>query len=122
MKKSYFLTTINKWRWQTKGWFFGQFIDKDKYPELNSDKVEIAWKKFDADYSEKAHTHKAGTEINIVLSGKWQVKVEGKKLSLKIGDILVVNPGTVLEDDLISKGAEMMVIKFPSIPADKFLL
>ncbi len=121
VKRSYYLTSIDKWRGETRGWFFGQFIDKGKFPELNSDQVEIAWKKFDEDYSESAHTHKIGTEISIVLSGKWRVKVEGKQLNLKKGDILVVYPETVLENILIPKGSEAIIIKSPSVPDDKFI-
>ena len=106
---------------QTKGYFIGRFMDQRGFPLLETDEVEIAWKKLPTTFDEeKPHFHKNGVEINIVISGNYKVWVEGEEKTLKKGDFLVVYPEAKLKNIFAQKGTELIVVKAPSVPNDKF--
>ncbi len=113
----YYIGNIKKWQKEKGGWFFGQFIED---PLLHSENIEVAWKKFDKEFSDKPHFHKQGTEINIDLSGESQVEIDNKIITLKRGDFLIVYPNTVFRDVFVAESTEMIIVKFPSVANDKF--
>lgn len=47
--------------------------------------------------SQTRHLHRLGTEIYTVLEGGMTIEVEGVEYSLKAGDTIVVNPGSLHE-------------------------
>lgn len=106
---------------QTKGYFIGRFMGEKGRPDLETDEVEVAWKVFPiASGEETLHYHKEGIEINIVVSGGYKVLVGGVEKEIKKGDFLVVYPETKLKTLSIEGGSEIIVVKAPSVPGDKF--
>lgn len=91
------------------------------YPLLETDEVEIAWKKLPTRFNDdKPHFHKKGVEVNIVVSGAYKVSVEGKEKTLKAGNFLVVYPKAKLKNISAEHGTEIIAVKAPSVPNDKF--
>lgn len=119
-KKEYCIGNIKNFS-NYKGWFMGQFIDSNKYPLLKSDKVEIAWKKLPENFTDKTHIHKRAIEVNIVIAGWFEVIINEKKLKIIKGQFYVIYPYTTLSITKVKKGAQVIVIKFPSVKDDKFI-
>lgn len=91
------------------------------FPLLATDEVEIAWKVLPPNFGDKTpHFHKKGVEINIVVSGSYKVWVDGEEIELKKGDFLVVYPEAKLRNISAQEGAELIVVKAPSVAGDKF--
>ena len=63
------------------------------------------------------HTHKIGTEINLLIQGKMTMCGE----DLKTGDIFIVYPGEI-SDPVFHEDCEVVCIKTPSIPGDKYIV
>jgi mannose-6-phosphate isomerase-like protein (cupin superfamily) len=106
---------------ETKGYFIGQFMGERGFPHLETEEVEIAWKKLPTIFNEdRPHFHKTGVEINIVIKGSYKVWLEGKEKTLKKGDFLIVYPEAKLKNISAGNGTELIVVKAPSIPDDKF--
>lgn len=106
---------------ETKGYFIGRFLGQKGFPSLETDEVEVAWKKLTITFDEKVpHYHKGGIEINIVIAGSYLVWVAGEKIKLSKGDFLVIYPETQLKNLSAEEGTELIVIKAPSLPNDKF--
>jgi len=106
---------------ETKGYFIGQFMGQKGKPILETEEVEIAWKTLTGDFSdENSHYHKKGVEVNIVISGNYKVWIEGEERELKKGDFLVVYPEAKLRNISAQEGTELIVVKAPSAPDDKF--
>ncbi len=106
---------------ETEGYFLGQFMGERRFPLLETDEAEITWKKIPTVFNEdKPHFHKVRVEINIVIPGRYQLIVNGKKLELKKGDFLVVYPEAKLINLSADEGTELIVVKAPSVPNDKF--
>ena len=104
-----------------KGWFFGHFMD-DKL--LRSNLVEVAWQDISNKKSslKDKHFHKKSIEINIIISGWVKITINGKRVKVNRVDFFVIYPLTVVEDVEAGPNTELIVIKAPSIPGDKFLL
>ena len=102
-----------------KGWFFGQFADKEL---LKSNLFEVAWQKISNKKisPEDKHYHKQCIEISIVISGTMRIKVNSKELSVSKGEFLVIYPYTIVENCEADENTELIVIKSPSLPSDKF--
>jgi quercetin dioxygenase-like cupin family protein len=106
---------------ETKGYFIGQFMGQRGKAFLETDEVEIAWKTLSGDFGDEApHFHKKGVEINIVISGRYKVWIEGEERELGKGDFLVVYPEAKLRNISADEGTELMVVIAPSIPDDKY--
>jgi len=83
--------------------------------------VEIAWKKLPTTFDEpKAHYHKGGVEINVIISGGYTAEVNGEVVDMKKGDFLIVYPESTLRNIKAEEGTELIVVKAPSVPQDKF--
>ncbi|HVQ44261.1 MAG TPA: cupin domain-containing protein [Candidatus Saccharimonadia bacterium] len=104
---------------QGKGWFFGAFMPE---PLLRSDDVEVAWNKLPSQSPspEQAHMHKVAIEINIVIQGWIKLTIDGQGHELHRGDFYIIWPGSVVADISTSEDAELICIKAPSLPGDKF--
>ena len=95
-----------------KGWFVGHFTPT----VLTTPQFEVGVKYYKAGEFEAPHHHKVATELTVVVSGR--VEMFGREFGP--GDIVTVEPGEstgfrALED------AATVVVKTPSLPADKFV-
>jgi len=99
---------------KTKGWFFGHFAQE---PLLQSDDVEVAWQ----DTSNKKvsprdkHLHTKSVEINIVVSGKIDLTINGEQFSLQKGDFYVIWPETIVANVETSEDTTIIVVRSPSV-------
>ena len=94
------------------GWFLGDFI-----PAIFQTKeFEVCIKTFKVGDREASHFQLIATEITVVLSGK----VRMGEVFLDENDILVVNPGEIVDFEALTE-CKVLGIKFPSLPADKIL-
>ena len=119
-KDRYFFGNIKDFQ-KTKGYFIGQFMGERNFPQLETDEVEIAWKTLPITFNEQEpHFHKKGIEINIVISGSYRIWIEGEEKEFKKGDFLVVYPEARLRNVSAKEGTELIVVKAPSVPGDKF--
>jgi quercetin dioxygenase-like cupin family protein len=94
-----------------KGWFVGDFS-----PALYRNKeFEIGHHKHTKGEPTFPHFHKLTTEMNYILKGK--LKVSGR--ILQEGDIWIYEPGET-SDVTFLDDSELIVIRWPSIPTDKY--
>jgi mannose-6-phosphate isomerase-like protein (cupin superfamily) len=104
-----------------RGWFFGQFMDE---PLLQSDAVEVAWQHVPnlTPSPDQRHIHRRSVEINVVLRGEVSLKLDEVHHDLREGDFYVVWPESVLSEIATDGQAEVLVVRAPSVPDDKFPL
>lgn len=95
----------------TNGWFIGNFE-----PSLLKTKdVEIAHHFYTKDYKGISHMHKIATEYNYIVSGR--LIASGKNLGN--GDIFVYEPNDISNVSFL-EDTNIIIIKMPSIPGDKY--
>jgi hypothetical protein len=95
----------------SNGWFIGNFSPT----LLKTEAFEIAHHFYPKGFAGEPHTHKIATEYNYILSGR--LIASGK--SLEAGDIFVYEPFDV-SDVLFLEDTNLIIIKTPSIPNDKY--
>ena len=94
-----------------KGWFIGNFE-----PSLfNTDDFEICFKRFRAGEKESVHYHKIAVEYTLVTSGK--ISMNGNEY--EEGDIIVVEPGEVVEFVSLVDSS-IIAVKVPCVKNDKY--
>tara|TARA_Y100000592_G_scaffold87559_1_gene142257 strand:+ start:1045 stop:1365 length:321 start_codon:yes stop_codon:yes gene_type:complete len=93
------------------GWFAGNFeptaYKTEKFEACH--RIHLKGEVWDR------HTHKIGTEINLLVKGK--MKMCGS--ILETGDIFIVMPGEISDPEFL-EDCEIVCIKTPSIPGDKY--
>ncbi len=94
-----------------KGWFAGPW----------NSKLEIAVGYANQGINEK-HYHSDMNEVYLVAKGESLAEVEGKQVKLKVGDILVVEPGEKHTFVSSSEDYFYFVIHTPFKKGDKTLL
>lgn len=93
------------------GWFIGNFE-----PAIHkTEQFEIAHHTLAKGHISDNHYHKTSTEINYIIRG--HLLVTGK--TLKTGSIWIYEPGDRSEVEVMEQ-TDLIVIKFPSVPDDKF--
>lgn len=93
------------------GWFIGDFS-----PTLLKTKdFEIAHHSYKKGFAAAAHHHKIATEYNYIVSGK--LTTSGSTLGA--GDIFVFEPDETT-DVVFLEDSELIIIKTPSVPSDKY--
>jgi quercetin dioxygenase-like cupin family protein len=104
---------IKKYRLEDmfRGWFLGDF----DLAAFRTSVAEVAYMKHEAGEVPRPHHHKIGTEITVVVKGK--VKINGEPFVE--GDIFVIKPGESAAPEVI-EDTEVVVVKVPSIPGDKY--
>jgi mannose-6-phosphate isomerase-like protein (cupin superfamily) len=104
-----------------RGWFFGHFMTE---PLLRSDLVEVAWQSIPnmTPAAEQRHVHRRTVEINVVLRGTVQLKIDDVEHDLRKGDFYVVWPESVVSDITTDADAEVLVVRAPSVENDKFIV
>jgi len=95
------------------GWFVGNFTPS----VYNTETFEIAYKKHECNEIYARHFHKESIEINLLVSGtmKMQDKI------LNSGDIFIVHPYEISDPQFITD-CEVVVIRHPSKPKDKYII
>lgn len=96
-----------------KGWFVGHFTPTI----IDSDRMEVAIKRYKAGDYEKSHYHAIAIELTAIVSG--EVEMNGVKYNQD--DIIVINPGEVTDFRCLTD-VVTVVVKSPSIENDKFLV
>lgn len=102
------ISNINKYK---KGWFVGNF-----FPSIyRNDEFEVAHHKHKIGEPTFPHFHKLTTELNYIIKG--QLKVSGK--ILKEGDMWIYEPNEISDVEFLTD-TELIIIRWPSIPSDKY--
>jgi len=97
-----------------RGWFFGSFIDE---PLLRSSQVEVAWQHIPnvVPQTKERHFHTESVEINIVVSGRVRLPIDGTEYSLGAGEFYVIWPLTTVEMLSTDAEAAVIVVRSPSV-------
>lgn len=95
-----------------RGWFVGNFAPT----ALQTPAAEVGVKRYAAGEVEPRHHHRIATEVTLILLG--QVEMNGQTYTT--GDILVLEPGEATDFRAVTE-ATTVVVKVPSVPADKYL-
>ena len=93
------------------GWFVGNF----EPTAFKSEDFEVCYKVHPKGEIWQKHIHKIGTEINLLIRGRMKMCNE----ELIAGDIFIVYPGEVA-DPVFLEDCEVICIKSPSVPGDKY--
>ncbi len=95
-----------------RGWFVGDFS-----PAVSQSKdFEVAVQRYSAGDEEAEHCHKVATEITVIVSGT--ACMNGKEYAE--GTILRMEPGEYAQFSAVTD-VTTVVVKFPSVPGDKYL-
>ena len=94
-----------------RGWFIGNF----KPSVLKTKKFEVGYLKHFKNQKWPDHVHKKTTEYNLLVRG--EMVINNRKI--KKGEIFVINKGEVCRVKFL-KNCELVVVKVPSNPLDKF--
>lgn len=93
------------------GWFIGDFADA----VLRTDKFEVSYKVHPKGEAWDTHYHKVATEVNCLMRGRMTIAGQ----EFVPGDVFVIHPGEVA-DPLFLEDCELIVVKVPSVPGDKY--
>lgn len=96
-----------------RGWFIGDF------PEavVQTKDFEVCYQENSHTYPTDKHYHKIITEIQLVVRGKMVVNGE----EFGVGDICVLEPGEHYSAQYLEP-TDVVAVKFPSVPNDKYLI
>lgn len=96
-----------------RGWFIGDF------PEavIRTQDFEVCWQSAVAGQKDRPHVHKVITEVQLITKGR--IRINGEEFST--GEIYVSEPGENYYSEYL-EDTEVVTIKFPSIPNDKYYL
>ena len=117
----YSIGIISELAAETKeGWFIGRFLKKDD--PWFSKKFEVAFQVLKSDMKAEviSHAHQYIEEITLVLKGCLRVEVDGQKIELKAGEIILVKPRTSTKRIGADDATELLVFKTPSLSQDKY--
>ncbi len=93
------------------GWFVGGF-EPSLFPNPH---VEVGWHVYEAGFQGTSHTHRVGTEINVILHGRC--RVDGTEMGP--GEIFIYDPGD-WSDVQFLETTGLLIVKHPSLPGDKY--
>jgi hypothetical protein len=94
-----------------RGWFIGDFPKAI----VRTKDFEVCWQGNKAGAVDKPHVHKVITEVQLITSGRMNINGE----EFGPGDIYVSEPGEEYRAHYL-EDTEVVAIKFPSIPDDKY--
>lgn len=101
-----------------KGYLCGAFLPENS--SFYTKKVEIAWISPNPRTKQPKHYHREADEITIVIKGSLKEEVEGDLLELKAGDFLLIKSGLISQTKWVEEGTVVIIIKAPSVLADKY--
>lgn len=96
-----------------RGWFIGDF------PEavVRTKDFEVCWQVDCQDIPQADHYHKVITEVQLVVRGCLVVNGE----EFRPGDICVLEPGEEYRSHYLEP-TDVIAVKFPSVPNDKYYI
>lgn len=94
-----------------RGWFIGDFPEA----AVRTKDFEVCWQGNSAGNTDKPHVHKIVTEVQLITSGRMVIN----DVEFGPGDIYVSEPGEEYHAHYL-EDTEVVAIKFPSIPDDKY--
>lgn len=95
------------------GWFVGDFSPS----AFRTKSAEVSFKTHPKGEAWETHYHKVGTEINLIVRGKLNIN----NVFFQAGDIFVIEPGEIAKPKFL-EDCEMVVVKVPSVPNDKYVV
>jgi len=95
-----------------RGWFLGDFSGS----VLPTKDFEVCYQKNPRSQT-ASHIHKVAHEITLVISGRQICNGQ----MFEAGDICVLEPGDISQIEYLEE-TEVVTIKVPSVPGDKYLL
>ena len=95
------------------GWFIGDF----EPCVFKSKDFEIAHHKHPAGYKTPRHTHKIALELTYILKGKMSIR--GQELTE--GQMFLYEPFEIADGEIL-EDVELIVVKWPSVPDDKYFV
>jgi len=95
------------------GWFVGDFEPS----AFKTDSFEVCHRVHSRGEKWDKHTHKVAIEINLLVKGRMNMCGE----DLTSGDIFIVYPSEI-SDPVFHEDCEIVCIKTPSVPADKYII
>ena len=108
------ISNINEYK---NGWFVGDFdpsIFKNPF-------FEIGHHKHKANEETFPHTHKVTTELNYIISGELMIGNSETTEILSAGDMWIYHAHDVSDVEFLTD-VELIVIRWPSVPSDKYLI
>ena len=96
-----------------RGWFIGNF---DRAAVKTTD-FEVCWQSNPAGAKDTPHYHKVITEVQLIIKGRMIIN----GMEFGPGDIYVSDPGEHYYGEYL-EDTEVVAIKFPSIPTDKYYI
>jgi quercetin dioxygenase-like cupin family protein len=93
------------------GWFIGNF----EPATLKTANFEVAHHSYKKGFKGTPHIHRVATEYNYILKGK----LRASGVDLETGDIFVYNPDEVSDVEFF-EDTELVIVKTPSVPGDKY--
>lgn len=100
---------------RNKKWVGGWFVGEFQPSSYITDKFEVAYKKHFKEEKWPKHYHKISTEINYLIKGKMTIQNN----IFNTGDVFIIEPNEIANPEFI-EDCELIVIKTPSVPNDKF--
>ena len=95
------------------GWFVGAFEPSI----LRTNAFEVAYHRYKAGQAWDRHTHLIATEYNLLTKGSMSVCDK----DLVEGDLFVIKPGEIAAP-IYHTDCEVLIIKVPSVPGDKYIV
>ena len=95
------------------GWFIGDF----EPAVFKTNNFEVAYHKHPAGYKTPLHTHKVAKELTYIIKGKLSIK---DKILIS-GEMFLYEPMEIADAEII-EDAELIVVKWPSVPSDKYYI
>ena len=95
------------------GWFIGDFEPS----ACKNSNFEVAHHKHPAGYKTCRHTHKLAQELTYILRGKVNIRGE----TLVAGQMFLYEPMEIADAEII-EDVDLIVVKWPSVPSDKYLI
>ena len=96
-----------------QGWFVGDFSPT----AMKTKDLEVCYRVHPKGESWAWHYHKETTEVNLLIKGK--MVMQGQVLNS--GDIFIIRPYEVSDQEFL-EDCEIVCVKTPSIPGDKFII
>lgn len=95
-----------------RGWFIGKFEPS----VLNTKDFEVGYLQHKKGEKWDFHYHKIATEYNYLIRG--EMLLNGK--IIKAGDIFIFRPGVTADPEFL-QDCELICVKTPSVPGDKYI-
>ena len=93
------------------GWFLGDFEPS----AFRTSEVEVAYHSYTKGQEWPKHFHQIATEINYMISGV--MNLSGREINK--GDVFVIHPGESVKPEYL-EDCEIIIVKIPSVPGDKY--